>query len=195
MSEFKITGPGEYRTRGGEKVIVTGYDHDTITPYVWDGKNGRSWTEYGVDQIADGLTERDIIDPWEDEPKKPCHCKTAGPGGVIGVHPFEPSEAPRCIDCGEEIKRDTDYPTVDEIAERAVANNSVTFGGADSVNHPAHYTTGKIEVIDFIEDQKLPYHLGNVVKYIARAPHKGTELQDLKKARWYLDRYIAGLEG
>lgn len=65
---------------------------------------------------------------------------------------------------------------------------------SDNVNHPAHYTTGKIEVIDFIEDQKLPYHLGNVVKYIARAPHKGTELQDLKKARWYLDRYIAGKE-
>lgn len=42
----------------------------------------------------------------------------------------------------------------------------------DSVNHPAHYTDGKIEVIDFIEDKKLGYHLGNVVKYIARAGKK-----------------------
>lgn len=60
----------------------------------------------------------------------------------------------------------------------------------DAVNHPSHYTRGKIEVIDFIEDQQLPYHLGNVIKYIARAGYKGDKLEDLKKARWYLDRYI-----
>lgn len=60
----------------------------------------------------------------------------------------------------------------------------------DVVNHPSHYTRGKIEVIDFIEDQQLPYHLGNVIKYIARAGYKGDKLEDLKKARWYLDRYI-----
>lgn len=60
----------------------------------------------------------------------------------------------------------------------------------DAVNHPPHYTRGKIEVIDFIEDQQLPYHLGNVIKYIARAGYKGDKLEDLKKARWYLDRYI-----
>lgn len=60
----------------------------------------------------------------------------------------------------------------------------------DVVNHPSHYTRGKIEVIDFIEDQHLPYHLGNVIKYIARAGYKGDKLEDLKKARWYLDRYI-----
>lgn len=60
----------------------------------------------------------------------------------------------------------------------------------DAINHPSHYTRGKIEVIDFIEDQQLPYHLGNVIKYIARAGYKGDKLEDLKKARWYLDRYI-----
>lgn len=65
----------------------------------------------------------------------------------------------------------------------------------DAVNHPSHYTRGKIEVIDFIEDQQLPYHLGNVIKYIARAGHKGDKLEDLKKARWYLDRYINEVMG
>ena len=60
----------------------------------------------------------------------------------------------------------------------------------DKINHPAHYTFGKIEPLDVIEDWKLGYHLGNVVKYIARAPYKGTGLEDLKKARFYLDRYI-----
>lgn len=65
----------------------------------------------------------------------------------------------------------------------------------DVINHPSHYTRGKIEVIDFIEDQQLPYHLGNVIKYIARAGHKGDKLEDLQKARWYLDRYINEVMG
>lgn len=60
----------------------------------------------------------------------------------------------------------------------------------DLVNHPQHYTFGEIEVIDAIEDWDLSYHLGNVVKYIARAKHKGNEIQDLLKAQFYLNRYI-----
>lgn len=67
---------------------------------------------------------------------------------------------------------------------------------ADLVNHPPHYTYGKFETIDVIEDMALGYHLGNAVKYISRAGKKDptTFLQDLKKARWYLDRQIANLE-
>ena len=64
----------------------------------------------------------------------------------------------------------------------------------DPVNHPPHYTFGRYEVIDVIEDWGLPFHLGCTVKYIARARHKGHELEDLMKARWYLDRYIKQLE-
>lgn len=64
----------------------------------------------------------------------------------------------------------------------------------DLVNHPPHYNAGRFEVIDVIEDWKLPYHLGNVVKYVARAEYKGERLQDLKKALWYLSRYIEKLE-
>jgi hypothetical protein len=63
----------------------------------------------------------------------------------------------------------------------------------DPVNHPAHYKVGGIETIDFIEAKGLTYHLGNAVKYIARADHKGNRLQDLEKARWYLDREIGNL--
>ena len=65
---------------------------------------------------------------------------------------------------------------------------------SDAVNHPSHYTKGKIEVIDFIEDQQLGFHLGNVVKYVARADAKGKMLEDLEKARWYLDRKIAQID-
>lgn len=64
----------------------------------------------------------------------------------------------------------------------------------DKVNHPKHYTFGSIEVIDAIEAWNLGFHLGNVVKYIARSEHKGSQLEDLKKARWYLDRKISKLE-
>ena len=60
----------------------------------------------------------------------------------------------------------------------------------DPVNHPLHYTFGSIEVLDAIEDWKLDFLAGNVVKYVARAKHKGSELQDLKKARFYLERLI-----
>ena len=66
----------------------------------------------------------------------------------------------------------------------------------DNVNHPAHYTYGSIEVIDVIEGLGLPYHLGNAVKYIAMAGHKDPKktTEDLQKAVWYLNRYIALLE-
>ena len=60
----------------------------------------------------------------------------------------------------------------------------------DTVNHPAHYKVGGIETIDFIEAKKLGYNLGNVVKYITRADHKGNKLEDLRKAQWYLTREI-----
>ena len=64
----------------------------------------------------------------------------------------------------------------------------------DMIDKPPHYDLG-VEPIDAIEAWGLGFHLGNAVKYIARAAHKGTELQDLQKARWYLDRAVAKLEG
>lgn len=66
----------------------------------------------------------------------------------------------------------------------------------DLVNHPSHYTDGKIEVICFIEDKNLNFHRGNAVKYIARAGKKNAdkEIEDLEKARWYIDREIKRLK-
>jgi hypothetical protein len=61
---------------------------------------------------------------------------------------------------------------------------------SDPVNHPAHYKVGGIETIDFIEAKKLNYNLGNVVKYVTRADHKGSRKQDLEKAIWYLKREL-----
>jgi hypothetical protein len=60
----------------------------------------------------------------------------------------------------------------------------------DPVNRPKHYTShpSGIEVIDITEH--MNFCLGNVVKYVLRAEHKGNTLEDLKKARWYLNREI-----
>lgn len=58
----------------------------------------------------------------------------------------------------------------------------------DPVNHPAHYTQYPVEVIEITKHLDFPR--GNVVKYVTRSPHKGSEVEDLKKARWYLDLAI-----
>ena len=60
------------------------------------------------------------------------------------------------------------------------------------VDHPSHYNTGKIEVIDFIEDQELNFSRGNALKYLCRAGKKdgSNEVEDLQKAAWYINREI-----
>ena len=66
----------------------------------------------------------------------------------------------------------------------------------DMIDHPAHYNFGSIEPIDVVEDWELDYHLGTVIKYIARCGLKegSSELEDLKKAQWYLSRKIQNLQ-
>lgn len=69
----------------------------------------------------------------------------------------------------------------------------------DPVNHPTHYTAGGIEVIDFLEAWDFPFHLANSIKYICRAGRKDKNktAEDLRKAIWYVERYIKhlGMEG
>jgi hypothetical protein len=64
----------------------------------------------------------------------------------------------------------------------------------EMVDHPSHYNQGKIEVIDAIEDWNLNFCEGNVIKYVARHRHKTEPIEDLKKAKWYLDRLIKRME-
>lgn len=63
---------------------------------------------------------------------------------------------------------------------------------AEAVDHPAHYggDDNPYEAIKVIEAWRLGFCLGNTVKYIARAEFKGAAIEDLEKARWYLDREI-----
>ena len=97
--------------------------------------------------------------------KKTCKtCKYENIGGLC-MHPAGP-----CVDDHEE-----QWEPVD----------------TESVNHPAHYIAGrKYEPLDVIEDWKLDYHTGNALKYISRAGRKGSEVEDLRKAIFYLERKI-----
>tara|TARA_Y100000296_G_C5180060_1_gene263677 strand:- start:13484 stop:13732 length:249 start_codon:yes stop_codon:yes gene_type:complete len=59
---------------------------------------------------------------------------------------------------------------------------------------PDHYRKGKTQPIEYIQEWNLNFCLGNVLKYISRAPYKGSELQDLNKAMEYLKREIQRVE-
>lgn len=70
---------------------------------------------------------------------------------------------------------------------------------SDNINHPKHYNINcdgvqAIETYDYINSWKMGYAEGNIIKYVSRHKHKGKAVQDLKKARWYLDRLIKELE-
>ncbi len=65
----------------------------------------------------------------------------------------------------------------------------------EAVNHPAHYQSNGIEVIDIIENFDLNFNLGNTVKYVLRAGKKGNKKEDLEKAVWYLKRELNKFEG
>nr|PZN07854.1 MAG: hypothetical protein DIU64_11585 [Caldicoprobacter oshimai] len=68
----------------------------------------------------------------------------------------------------------------------------------DNIDHPKHYNMGKFETIEIIQDMTGDsfegFLLGNIIKYLARYKYKNG-VEDLKKARWYLDRLIQVQEG
>ena len=88
--------------------------------------------------------------------------------------------------------------TLDKICnihlEEEIVKELFEFIPPEQVNHPSHYTHGKYEVIDVIEDWNLGFNLGNAIKYIGRAGHKDDIVQDLEKAKWYIEREIKRLK-
>lgn len=100
----------------------------------------------------------------------------------------------------EQINSSNKYDRVNYTISRHIRKvqntNTIEDNAEDSVNHPSHYNQGTIETIDCIENAVAGYSAieavsaGNVVKYVSRAPFKGSKLEDLKKARWYLNRLI-----
>lgn len=83
--------------------------------------------------------------------------------------------------------------------KKTVGAVSPTASTAEAVNHPQHYNFGKIEVIDYIESTLgaegcYAFCVGNVIKYVSRARHKGKTAEDLKKAQWYLEYALKMVE-
>ena len=66
----------------------------------------------------------------------------------------------------------------------------------EMVDHPDHYNQGKIEVIDYIEEIGMgeDFCAGNAIKYLSRYKYKSKPLEDLKKAKWYIERLIQNYE-
>ena len=94
-------------------------------------------------------------------------------------------------------KGDYDGPKLFEGVDKGPQPEKTGEKSVEAVNHPSHYNVGKIEVIDFIEDKKLNYNLGNAVKYISRCEVKQggkKRIEDLQKAIFYLNRQIATWE-
>jgi hypothetical protein len=97
---------------------------------------------------------------------------------------FKPKEKEHSSNCTISCKEGNKDFTNEDYGFKEISKDEV-----DMVNHPQHYQHG-IEPIDYIESHNLNFNLGNVIKYVSRAPFKGTELEDLKKAKWYLEREI-----
>ena len=75
----------------------------------------------------------------------------------------------------------------------SLADDLIDFAITNRVNHPSHYNKG-IETIDYIESWNMNFNTGNVIKYVTRAGHKDDKLEDLQKAKWYLEREIANIK-
>lgn len=98
------------------------------------------------------------------------------------------------VNLGDDLSISQDGESFKSVHEILFGNKSEATS-EDPVNRPAHYTDGKIEVIDYIEDKKLGFCLGNAIKYISRAGKKdpSKEVEDLNKAKWYIERRIKEL--
>lgn len=91
-----------------------------------------------------------------------------------------------------------EIPSEDELLKRLVEDTmyDIEEHMVEKVDHPPHYGGGDnpYEVIKVLEAWDLGFHLGNAVKYVARAgrKNKNTEMEDIRKAIWYLERYLMG---
>ena len=99
----------------------------------------------------------------------------------------------------DQMRRVSNVSDVYEDLREAAPSECDPVGSAeDTVNNPAHYVSGKVECIEAIEaavDNPVDYYRGTCLKYIWRSGRKVDSVEDLKKAVWYLNRWVDFLEG
>lgn len=144
--------------------------------------NKRTYTFNNIEEATAKLSELELEDPnlvWYGSRRRP-------------LDGFRKLNAPYPVRVFVYDDHTMTYDNKDPEPELQLPNQEAP----DPVNHPKHYTDGRIEVIDYIEDKKLGYHLGNAVKYISRAGKKDPEkeVEDLQKAVWYINRKIEKLQ-
>lgn len=131
---------------------------------------------------TDLTTEHDVNCPYYWGYAKPVAQQPHEPTGcqINGVPHLGPCSAPMAG--YEDLQAEWDQKISDAI-DKDVATD-------DAVDHPSHYNShpAGIECIDVIEH--LPFNVGNAIKYLWRADHKGKQIEDLEKARWYIEREI-----
>ncbi len=88
---------------------------------------------------------------------------------------------------------DTNFTGMNNRGEYVRISTKEETPAKEAVDHPPHYNKG-IEVIDFIDSWDFNFTIGNIIKYVSRHKHKDSPLEDLKKAKWYLDRLISKYE-
>lgn len=126
---------------------------------------------------------------WLGESDAPCcDCKYRfDPGTMARLKAkdcFKPKEKGHSSNCTISVKECNKAFKNEDYGFEEISNDEI-----DMINHPPYYQHG-IEPIEFIESHNLNFNLGSAVKYIARSPYKGTELLDLKKAKWFIEREI-----
>ena len=194
--EWVYTTTGYCAGEGGRRLSVT---------YFGDGWCSKVENRYGgVIHCAYGW-------PSSREAKEDCEKYVEEQPTRIQCTPSEQSDiqhtrgaaSPASVQ-GEPIQtgRVVDGKTGQELNENGHPVACMAYGAVpptDEINHPSHYTQGRMEVIDAIEGLQLGYHESNVVKYVARWRFKhdtpAKRLSDLNKAKWYLDRLIRQAEG
>lgn len=134
-----------------------------------------------------------------ENPQRECECRTTkGPVTVVGTEVIcDKCRMPRYMKLNDPL---ANAAHVQEAHRQANAKLDLYAGIStpimEAVDHPAHYggADDPYEAIKVIEAWGLGFHLGNAVKYICRCRRKGEMIEQLKKARWYLDREISRLE-
>jgi len=173
---------------GTEKSALIGTDtHDICGRAVVKGDSFRKLNGY--------IWRADEVDPV------PQICETrityTGQNTVSLIEFMDKGGQTEAIDC---VKSMVFYKNGEYLLEVRIGDTVLWDGHrfdikpGDNVNHPPHYGSGTYEVINVIEAWDLGFHLSNVLKYTARSGKKNDELEDLKKAQWYLERKIKQLE-